>query len=102
MVDPKQRVEQIKEDVRQATLWATFEPTDPATWSKVESAATQVLQALWRAGELHGSSSNEAFYVLCDASNNTLQANEIVCDIGVAITRPAEFVTFKVTLAQDD
>ena len=49
---------------------------------------------------LVGATAAQSFYVVCDESNNTpattAQGN-LVCDIGVAPTRPAEFVRFNIT-----
>ena len=54
----------------------------------------------WRTGALVGATAPEAFYVVCDATNNTpttMAEGNLFCDIGVALTRPAEFVEFQVT-----
>ena len=54
----------------------------------------------WRAGALYGSSPDEAFYVKCDSQTNpgeSIGAGQVVCEIGVAPVKPAEFVIFRVS-----
>ena len=52
----------------------------------------------WRAGALFGSTPDEAFYVKCDDETNPaegIDAGQVVCEIGVAPVKPAEFVIFR-------
>ena len=52
----------------------------------------------WRAGALFGSTPGEAFYVKCDDETNPaegIDAGQVVCEIGVAPVKPAEFVIFR-------
>ena len=58
------------------------------------------LQTLWRAGMLAGASQSDAFYV--DIGTNTMTRDDIangklICQIGIAPSKPAEFVIFRVT-----
>ncbi|MFI9255200.1 hypothetical protein [Streptomyces sp. NPDC053069] len=54
-------------------------------------------QNQWRAGALQGRTPDEAFFVVCDETNNTDGADKVVIDIGIAPVRPAEFLTFAIT-----
>lgn len=79
--------------------WAVFEPNGPRLWAQVTAAATDFLHALWREGGLMGATPDEAFFVRCDPSTMTqadLDAGRLVCLIGVAPVRPAEFLIFRV------
>lgn len=79
--------------------WAVFEPNAPELWAKVAQTATDFLYNLWRDGGLLGAKVEEAFFVRCDHSTMTqadLDAGRLVCLIGVAPVRPAEFVIFRV------
>jgi phage tail sheath protein FI len=52
----------------------------------------------WRKGALFGSTPDEAFYVKCDDETNPAEGislGQVVCDIGVAPVKPAEFVIFR-------
>ncbi|MFG2894937.1 phage tail sheath family protein [Streptomyces sp. NPDC048248] len=92
----------IKESIHRSTVWAVFEPNDDSLLASVQDAVSNFLTSLWRQGMLVGRSSAEAFYVRCDKSNNPSEG-KLVCDIRVAVVRPAEFITFQVTqdLSQD-
>ena len=53
----------------------------------------------WRNGALLGTTTDEAFFVRCDRSTmtqNDLDNGRLVCLIGVAIIKPAEFVIFRI------
>lgn len=58
------------------------------------------LETLWRSGMLAGSSASEGFFV--EIGNSTMTRDDImngrlICNIGIAPTRPAEFVIFRVS-----
>jgi len=57
------------------------------------------LYSEWRNGALLGVSTEEAYFVRCDRSTmtqNDLDNGRLVCLIGVAIIKPAEFVIFRI------
>jgi phage tail sheath protein FI len=65
----------------------------------VRRAVEDFLQSQWRAGALVGSRPNEAFFVRCDRTTMTqedLNNGRLVCLVGVAPIRPAEFVIFRI------
>ena len=79
--------------------WAAFEPNVPALWSRIQRELTAYLTRLWRAGALQGDSADEAYFVRCDADLNppgTRDAGQVVTEIGVAPTAPAEFIVINV------
>ena len=52
----------------------------------------------WRHGALFGLTPAEAFYVKCDDETNPaegIDVGQVVCEIGVAPVKPAEFVIFR-------
>ena len=54
----------------------------------------------WRSGALFGETEAEAFYVKCDSETNpreTVEAGQVVVEIGIAPVRPAEFVIFRLS-----
>ena len=58
----------------------------------------------WRRGALFGRTAAEAFYVKCDEENNpqeSIELGQVVCEIGVAPVRPAEFVVFRLAQFSD-
>ena len=69
-------------------------------WKKITRNITAFLLNLWRSGALFGSTPEEAFYVRCDDELNppeSIDAGYVVCEIGLAPAKPAEFVVFRVS-----
>ena len=90
----------IEESIKANTTWAVFEPNNETLWAMVDRIITNFLTTVWRGGALAGTSPAEAFFV--DVSRNTMSPDDIangrlICTIGIAPTKPAEFVIFKVT-----
>lgn len=78
--------------------WVVFEPNGEALWAKVRAAAETFLNAQWRAGAFQGVTQDEAFFVRCDRTTMTqadIDAGRLICVIGVAPLKPAEFVIFR-------
>jgi phage tail sheath protein FI len=81
------------------TQWAVFEPNGEALWANIRETITDFLINEWRSGALLGTKPAEAFFVKCDRSTmdqNDLDNGRLVCLIGVAVVKPAEFVIFRV------
>ncbi|MEU1309053.1 phage tail sheath C-terminal domain-containing protein [Streptomyces cinnamoneus] len=90
----------LAESIRLSSTWAVFEPNDDRLWASLRNSVTSFLTDQWRQGALLGRTPEEAFYVVCDRTNNiasTIDAGKVICDIGVAPVRPAEFVHFQIT-----
>lgn len=90
----------IEESIKANTNWVVFEPNDVALWSRVKRTVEIFLEGIWRTGALVGSSPSEAFFV--DVGPNTMSKDDIdngrlICTIGVAPVKPAEFVIFRIT-----
>jgi phage tail sheath protein FI len=83
------------ESVEQGTGWVGFEPNDAPLWAKVQSAVSTFLFDLWRSGALVGARPEEAFFVKCDQTTmtvNDIANGRLVCLIGFAPLKPAEFI----------
>jgi hypothetical protein len=79
--------------------WATFEPNVPSLWARIERELGTYLTGLWRAGALQGDAVTDAFFVRCDAELNppaTREVGQVVTEIGLAPTAPAEFIIVSV------
>jgi len=90
----------IEESIKANTNWAVFEPNDEQLWVRVKRTIDVFLSGLWRGGYLAGSATTEAFFV--DIGRSTMSQDDIdngrlVCVIGVAPVKPAEFVIFRIT-----
>ena len=80
--------------------WVVFEPNNASLWSRVQMTVASFLENMFRAGMLAGETPAEAFFV--DIGPNTMSRDDImngrlICEIGVAPVRPAEFVIFRIT-----
>ena len=88
----------LEESILNGTQWVVFEPNDQALWARVRRTVTAFLTNEWRKGALFGLTPDEAFYVKCDSETNPpsiVDAGQLVCEIGVAPVKPAEFVIFR-------
>jgi len=95
----------IEKSIDRGTQWVVFEPNGEALWACVRESVSDFLFRLWRAGELPGAKPDEAFFVRCDRTTMTqenLDQGRLVCLVGVAPLRPAEFVTFRIGQWTDD
>ena len=76
-----------------------FEPNTPTLWFQITQAALGVLTPVFTSGALRGETAEQSFYVRCDDSNNPPEAianGQVLCEVGVAIAAPAEFIVFRV------
>lgn len=90
----------IKETVKNDTQWAVFEPNNSVLWTKVQVAVESFLDGIWRAGGLVGEEAKEAYFVKCDAelnSEESIKNGNLICEVGYASTKPAEFVVFRIS-----
>jgi len=90
----------IEESIKANTNWAVFEPNDELLWTRVRRSIEVFLTNLWRSGALTGSTADEAFFV--DIGRTTMSQDDIdngrlICVIGVAPVKPAEFIIFRIT-----
>jgi uncharacterized protein len=88
----------LEESILAGTNWVVFEPNDEALWAKIRRTIAAFLVMQWRAGALFGSTPDESFYVKCDSETNPAEGidlGQVVCEIGVAPVKPAEFVIFR-------
>lgn len=90
----------IEESIRTSTNWVVFEPNDQILWLRVRRTIEIFLGDVWRTGALAGATENEAFFVEIGPTTMTqgdIDAGRLICRIGVAPVKPAEFVIFKIT-----
>ncbi len=89
----------LEASIDRSSQWAVFEPNGERLWANVRETIANFLYNEWRSGALLGSSIDEAFFVRCDRSTmtqNDLDNGRLICLIGVAIVKPAEFVVFRI------
>ncbi|MFJ1731220.1 phage tail sheath family protein [Streptomyces sp. NPDC088254] len=88
----------LEESILIGTQWVVFEPNDHALWARIRRNVSAFLVNEWRSGALFGARPEEAFYVKCDEETNppeSVDVGRVVCEIGIAPVKPAEFVIFR-------
>ena len=90
----------VEESIKANTNWVVFEPNDVTLWQRVQMTISSFLDNMWRSGMLAGASSSEAYFVEIGTSTMTkddIANGRLICNIGIAPSKPAEFVIFRVT-----
>lgn len=93
----------LGESIDEGTQWVVFEPNDERLWARVKQTITQFLMTEWRSGALMGLKPEEAFFVKVDRTTMTqsdIDNGRLICIIGVAVVKPAEFVIFRLAQFQ--
>ncbi|MFF4181843.1 phage tail sheath family protein [Streptomyces sp. NPDC001691] len=88
----------LEESILIGTQWVVFEPNDHALWARIRRNISAFLVNEWRSGALFGQRPEDAFYVKCDEETNppeSVDLGRVVCEIGIAPVKPAEFVVFR-------
>jgi phage tail sheath protein FI len=89
----------LEASIDRGTQWVVFEPNGELLWANVRGTISDFLLAEWKTGALLGTKPEEAFFVRCDRSTmtqNDLDNGRLICLIGVAVVKPAEFVIFRI------
>lgn len=89
----------VEHSIDKGTQWAVFEPNGELLWANVRRTIQDFLLNEWQMGALLGDKPEKAFFVRCDRSTmtqNDLDNGRLVCLIGIAPLRPAEFVIFRI------
>ncbi|HZN01080.1 MAG TPA: phage tail sheath subtilisin-like domain-containing protein [Pyrinomonadaceae bacterium] len=89
----------IEHSIDKGTQWAVFEPNGPRLWANIRQTVEDFLLVLWRDGALLGDKPEQAYFVRCDRTTmtqNDLDNGRLICLIGVAAVKPAEFVIFRI------
>lgn len=98
-VNVRRLMNYIEESIDEGTQWVVFEPNDPRLWARVRQTISDFLTRVWRDGALFGTTAEQAFFVKCDETTMTpddIENGRLICLIGVAPVRPAEFVIFRI------
>jgi len=89
----------LEHSIDKGTQWAVFEPNGEALWGNVRRTIEDFMLNEWQMGALLGDKPEKAFFVKCDRSTmtqNDLDNGRLVCLVGLAPLRPAEFVIFRI------
>jgi uncharacterized protein len=89
----------LEASIDRGTQWAVFENNGERLWANIRETVESFLLNEWVSGRLLGATPKEAFFVRCDRSTmtqNDLDNGRLICLIGVAVLKPAEFVIFRI------
>lgn len=89
----------LEHSIDKGTQWAVFEPNGERLWANVRITISDFLFNEWVNGALLGDKAEKAFFVKCDRSTmtqNDLDNGRLVCLVGVAALRPAEYVIIRI------
>ncbi len=85
--------------IDKGTQWAVFEPNNNRLWANIRQTIEDFLLVLWKDGALLGDKPEDAYFVRCDRTTmtqNDLDNGKLICLIGIAPVKPAEFVIFRI------
>ena len=85
----------IKKNLKNLTEFAIFENNDERLWARINTTLGAFLNEYKNQGGLRGATSAQAYFVKCDAENNSaaqIANGEVNIQVGVALQYPAEFI----------
>jgi phage tail sheath protein FI len=89
----------LERSIEKGTQWVVFENNNERLWSNVRLTIEDFLYNEWKSNHLMGEDPKKAYFVRCDRSTmtqNDIDNGRLICLIGVAPVRPAEFVIFRI------
>lgn len=90
----------IKDNVERIANISVFEPNGERVWTDINTRIGRFLSDFWGAGGLKGRNATEAFYIICDATNNpqyAVENGELHVEVGVALQSPTEFIIINIS-----
>jgi uncharacterized protein len=89
----------LERSIERGTQWVVFENNSEPLWANVRRTVEDFLFNEWKQGHLMGEKPESSYFVKCDRTTmtqNDFDNGRLVCLIGVAPVRPAEFVIFRI------
>jgi phage tail sheath protein FI len=89
----------VESSIQRGTQWVVFEPNDFDLWQRIKMDINAFLANVYLSGALFGQTPDQAFFVKCDSETNPpsiVDAGMVITEIGIAPTKPAEFVIFRI------
>ena len=85
----------VTRSLQSGLAWTLLQPNDTNTWSRVQQQVSAFVDGLWREGLLQGASRGQAYWVQCNAGNNTPGTAMLHLDVALAVLAPEDFVVLK-------
>ena len=89
----------IEDSVEKASRWVVFQNNDDDLRRMLTHSLNVFLESIRLTGGLKGLRAADSYFVKCDSTNNppaTIDAGQLVCQVGVAIAAPMEFLVFDI------
>jgi uncharacterized protein len=90
----------IEDSVEKSMQWTVFRPNNADLRRTLTHSLNVFLRTIWLQGGLKGTTPADGYFVKCDDTNNpqtVIDAGQLVCQVGVAIAVPMEFLVFQIT-----
>lgn len=90
----------LKFSIKELSSASVFESNDAVLWNSLTASISSFLYNFWKTGALKGARSSDAYFVVCDATNNTptsIDQGIVNVSIGVALSYPAEFIVINIS-----
>jgi phage tail sheath protein FI len=90
----------LESSLQEGTQWVVFEPNGEPLWSQIRLNVGAFMQALFLQGAFQGTTPQQAYFVKCDAENNTqatIDLGVVNIVVGFAPLYPAEFVVIQIS-----
>jgi hypothetical protein len=103
-VNVRRLLSTIEKALEQSLNWLVFESNNPHLWTEIDRLVRNFLEILFTLGMLEGATSEDAYYVHCDATTNPPSETDlgrVICELGVQPPYPAEFVVVTIGLTKD-
>ena len=88
----------VEKSVFNSTFGFVFESITPGLYTRIKTTIDGFLNNLFQSGYLAGSTPLQAYFVVCDHTNNppeVVNQGQVIVDIGIAPNKPAEFIIFR-------
>jgi phage tail sheath protein FI len=88
----------VEKSVFKATHIHVFKNNGAQLWNEITTQLVNFLSGLYQGGYFAGTSADDAFFVICNRSNNpqnTVDQGIVFCDVGIAANKPAEYIVFR-------
>lgn len=88
----------MEKSIFNSTHLHVFENNGPSLWANIRFQVNGYLTGLYNDHHFAGNSTEEAFFVTCDSTNNTKETQDrglVFTDIGAAPTKPGEYLVFR-------
>jgi phage tail sheath protein FI len=90
-------VDAIARSLQSGLAWTMLQSNSANTWSRVQQQDSAFVDGLWKQGLLQGASRGQAYWVQCNAGNNTPDGPLLHLDVGLAVLAPEDFVILELS-----